>query len=267
MKHPPSPRLRRAGGLNTDVSEKMYPAGFYRTNLRAISLKEMMGRYGILRLPIVYFFTRFGRIKSPGYWMPQLRADLECDQQALSEQFWQRTAKHREAMEKLGFVGCGFSRLKDEFNLNPLNTDNGKVIYIHKNKAHIALVIYHKTRVPEPVNKDKEVTVAVFTAAYPIGSLSCSNARGGFEPNPDEQVIRIRTGDVFALYDTFLNALKRKPEQPLTFSTPVQMQQLFDERLIKRFENRVARGLFVKMTDEEIAEARRKKPPPLPMQE
>lgn len=244
----------------------MYPPGFYKTNLRAISLKEMVGWYGILRLPLVYFVTRFGRIESPGYWMPQLWADLECDQQALSEQFWQRTTAQREAMTQLGFVCCGFSRLKDEFNLNRLNTDNGKAIYIHKNKAHIAMVIYHKTRIPEPVNKDKEVTVAVFTAAFPVGSLSCSNARGGFEPNPDEQVIRIRNDDVFALYDIFLDALKRKSEEPLTFSTTEQMQQLFDERLIKRFENRVKRGLFVKMTDEEIAQARRKIPPPLPKQ-
>jgi hypothetical protein len=196
--------------------------------------------------------------------MPQLWADLECDQRALSEQFWQRTTKYREAIEKLGFVGCGFSMLKNEFNLNRLVLDNGKITYIHKNNTHIALIVYHKTRIPEPVNKDKEETVVAFTTAFPIGSLSCSNARGGFEPNPDEKVVRIHTDDVVALYETFLNALKRKSEQPLAFSTPRQMQQLFDERVIKRFENRVKRGLFVKMTDLEIEQARRRMPPPLP---
>lgn len=198
--------------------------------------------------------------------MPQLWADLECDQQALSEQFWQRTMKHREAMEKLGFVGCGFSRLKDEFNLNQLKLDNGKVIYIHRNKTHLALVLYQKNRVPGPVYKEKEVIVAAFTAAYPAGSLSCSNARGGFEPSPDEKVVRIRTDDVSALYNIFLDAVKRRSEQPLTFSTPEQMQQLFDERLIMRFENRLKRGLFVKMTDGEIEQAKKKIPPPLPKQ-
>jgi len=244
----------------------MYFPGFYKVNPKAISIKELIRRHGIWRFPILYFLTRFRRIESAGHWMPQLWADLECDRQALSEQFWQRTTKQREAIEKLGFVSCGFSRLKNELSLNRLNVDNGKVTYIHKNNIHISLVLYHKTRIPEPVNKEKEEIVVAFSAAFPIGSLSCSNARGGFEPNPDEQVTRNYTDDVFALYETFLNALKQKSAQPLTFSTPEQMRQLFDERLIKRFENRVKRGLFVKMTDEEIAEARRKIPPPLPKQ-
>jgi hypothetical protein len=244
----------------------MYSPGFFKVSVKAMSARELIRRFGIWRFPLLFLVARFAHIQPFIHWMPQLWADLECDQQMLPEEFWPKTARHREAVEKLGFVCCGFSRLKNELSLNRLNLDNGKVTYIHKNNIHIALVLYHKTRIAEPVNKEKEEVVVAFTAAFPIGSLSCSNAKGGFEPNADEQVVRNYTDDVLVLYETFLNALKPKSAQPLTFSTTEQMKQLFDERLVKRFENRVKRGLFIKMTDLEIEQARRRIPPPLPKQ-
>jgi hypothetical protein len=254
-------------GLNADGSSKMHSGGFFKVSAKAISAKELIRRFGIWRFPVLFLVARFARVPSVIHWMPQLWADLECDQQMLPEEFWPKTARHREAVEKMGFVPFGYSRLKDEFNINPSRVDNGKISYLHKNNSHVAAILYHKSRVPTAVNKGKEAIAVTFTAAFSSGSLSVTNSLSGFETDSDQEVVRIYTDDACALYDKFLNSLKRRPEQPMVFSGPKELQQLGDERQIKRFEARVRSGVLVKMTDEEIAQARRKIPPPLPKKE
>jgi hypothetical protein len=236
----------------------MYPTGYYKTNPKAISVRELIRWFGILRLPMTFFITRFRPIGSHGAWMPRLSADMECSKQDLSDRFWQMTAKHSEAMERRGFIARGFTKGNDRLNLNLAILDSGSIYYLHENKSHIGTIIYAKSCLPTPISKDREQVVTAFTAAFHNGSFSCTNHKRGFEPNLDQQVIRIYKDDVNLLHDEFLKALKRKQDQPIVFSDLKQMHQWFDANKIRSFENRVKRGLYVKMTDAEVNAARTK---------
>ncbi len=78
--------------------------------------------WGLLRLPLTYFITRFQKA-SPGFWMPMLWNDLECTKDALSDRFWQATSRQRQDFDSLGFTGVGFKRITNF--LNPLIRDSG----------------------------------------------------------------------------------------------------------------------------------------------
>lgn len=253
-------------GLNTD-SSGTYPPGFYRTNARVVSIKELIRWYGIWRLPLVYLVTRLGPRQKTGSWMPQLWKDLECEQQDLSDHFWQMTHRHRDAMEKLDFVCTGFSKFKPTLNLTPNVLETGRISYLHKNNSYIGIILYRRSHVPGPVYKTRDMIIIAFTAVYKDQSLSVTNNKLVFEPDADQKVIRILKDDASLLYDEFLKAVQREQEQPVVFSDHDQMRQWFDSRQIKSFETRVKRGLFIKMTDLEIEQARRRVPPPLPKAE
>lgn len=253
-------------GLNTDGSV-IYPPGFYRTNARAVSIKELIRWFGIWRLPLVYLAARFGPRQTTGHWMPQLWKDLECEQRELSDEFWQRTHQHRDAMEKLGFICAGLSKFRTTLNLTPNVLETGRISYLHKNNSYIGIILYRKSSVPGPVYKTRDLMIIAFTAVFKDRSLSVTNNKLIFEPDEDQKVVRILKDDASLLYDEFLKAVQREPEQPVVFSDHEQLRQWYDSRQIKSFEMRVKRGLFVKMTDLEIEQARRKIPPPLPKAE
>jgi len=196
--------------------------------------------------------------------MPMLWKDLECDHQDLSDQFWQMTYRHRNALEKLHFICCGFSKIKAALKMNPVVLDEGKISYLHKNNSYVGMVLYSKSRLGGSAYRTLDRTIIVFTAVFKDRSLSVTNNKLGFDHDSNQKVIRIYRDDASFLYDEFLRALKRESEQPIVFFNQEQMRQWFDSRQIQWFEMRVERGLYVKMTDGEIEQARRKIPPPLP---
>jgi hypothetical protein len=68
------------------------------------------------------------------------------------------------------------------------------------------------------------------------------------------------------MYDKFQKRLSKCSETPRRFPDDDSLRQWFDSKQLRFFEEQVRRGVFVRMTDDEVEVARRKLPPPLPPQ-
>jgi hypothetical protein len=239
----------------------MSEPGYYKTNARALSLRGVARKWGLLRLPLTYLVTRFQR-SSPGGWMPSLWKDLECAQTDLSERFWRATVRQREDFTALGFVEVGFKRVK-EF-LNPLIRDHGGINYLDADRRHFGQLLYNRAYAPAPISAERENVNIAFTTSFGPQSFSCTNNKTPFDAVPRNEVVRVQSNDVQTIYLAFTQHLARRSETPQQFADNATLRAWFDENQIEVFEYRVRTGLFVKMTDAEVAAARRKLPPPLP---
>ena len=64
----------------------MFAPGYYKTNYRALRLRDMVRWYGFSKGLSAYLITRFKQADS-GVWMPELWIDTGCSREDLSEEF------------------------------------------------------------------------------------------------------------------------------------------------------------------------------------
>ncbi len=192
-------------------------------------------------------------------WMPTLWSDLECTKEDLSERFWKATASCRQEYQRLGFTECGSS--KATRLLNPMFGDNGSITYLDETRRHFGQVVYTLVRAPLLSAVVVERVTIVFTAVFQSGSLSYTNTKSAFDPLPKQEVVRLATPDPAFIYQRFLEHLRQRPEPPHRFSDQSSLQHWFDSNQIETFEDRVRRGLFVRMSDNEVELAQHKLPP------
>jgi hypothetical protein len=239
--------------------------GYYKTNTRAANIRELIRMRGLLQLPLTFIFTKFVVRPTGGVWMPSLCAETDCAADELTPEFWRATERHRAVFERLGFKLCFHSKLKR--NLIASSLDNGAATYLHSNQSHVATLVYAKHQLPPPLNKIREHVTVAFIVAYENNSVAFTGTKAHFDPIPGHKTVLVKNSDPSVVHDRFLSHVQRKPEAPRTFNDCNALRAWTDENRIKSFEARVARGLFVRMTDEEVEQAQRKmsrvKPPPL----
>jgi hypothetical protein len=240
----------------------MSTPGYYKTNPRALSVRGLTRKWGLLAFPLTYLITRFKKA-SPGGWMPMLWKDLECTKQDLSDRFWQATARQRKDFTALGFTELGFKSVKKGF-LNPLIRDNGGANYLDASRRHFGQLIYNRAFYPQPISAEREIITIAFTAVVDRVVLACTNNRSPLDSLPGSEVLRVQSDAVVRIYQAFTEHLARRAEPPQHFPDDASLHSWFDDNAVEVFEYRVRTGLFIKMTDEEVAAARRKFPPPLP---
>ncbi len=195
----------------------------------------------------------------PAGWMPGLWAELECGERELSEDFRSATATYREQFKKLGFSEQGFKKLK--LVLNPNSRDRGGINYLDSTRCHFGQLIYSKTFIP---SQAKEMVSVVFacTAVFANEVFSCTNNPSPtFNNIPTNKVIRIKSNDVAVIYGAFVDALKKRADQPRPFDNLDSLKAWFDSNALEIFEDNVRRGIWVRMSDYELAVAKRDLPP------
>ena len=244
-------------------TQPVYTPGYYKTDHRALTVRELIRWYGLRRLPRMFLATR-SKPLGAGVWMPGLWADLECAKNDLSDRFWEATLKQRKSFEQLGFVECGFGRLKPGMNLNPAYRDQGKINYLDSSRSCTGGLLYSRIRPPPPIDRDIEQVSIWFTCVFQKASVSCTNNKHSFDPTRGDEVARVISDDVAVIHARFLSLCSRRTQAPRVFPDDASLRAWFDAHQIQAFENRVRRGLFVKMSDQEIEEARRELPPALP---
>jgi hypothetical protein len=136
--------------------------------------------------------------------------------------------------------------------------DEGGITFLHSGQSHIGTLVYVRIQAPAPINRIREVTVTGFTAAFETGSLSFTNSKKRFDGLPGRQSVLVQSGDPAVIYQRFVSHLSSQPRRPRDFAGCDAMRQWLDECRLESFEARVARGLYVRMTDEEVAQARQK---------
>jgi hypothetical protein len=229
----------------------MYEPGYYKTNYRALRWREMVRWFGLKHGLRNYLKTRF--LKSTGgTWMPGLWASDECKAEDLSEEFWHATKPHRKDFEQLGFVPC---RLNKSNTLKPLYRDSGGVNYLDPSRRYFGSLIFLRIYRPSVGRATNEIIIT-FTAAFKDHDFSCTNTRKTFDPLPETRVLRVHSYEVNFIYQEFSKALQRYKETPRQFADLDSTRQWFDARQQKAFEERVKRGLFVRMSDQEVAAAK-----------
>jgi hypothetical protein len=190
----------------------------------------------------------------PAGWMPGLWAELECSEGELSQDFWDATAKYREQFQSLGFTEQGFKKLK--LVLNPNSRDRGGINYLDATRRHFGQLIYSKTFIPARSAELVNVVIA-FTAVFANEVVSCTN-----NPNPTlnhipaHKVMRMKSNDIAAIYRAFVDELEKRPEQPRSFNDLGSLRAWFDENAVEMFEDNVRRGIWVRMSDYEVARAK-----------
>ncbi|HTI98550.1 MAG TPA: hypothetical protein VL527_06570 [Dongiaceae bacterium] len=240
----------------------MSDAGYYKSNPRAMSLREMARMRGWLRLPLTYSVARFAA-PIPEGWMPQTWAELECTEAELSPQCLKVAEPYREMFCSLGFGEVGFK--KGRRLLNPHHRDNGGINFLDRGRRYFGQLIYAKFHAPPPVRRDREQMVIGFTAVFEKKVLSCSNnTKTAFDAVPWHQTVRIASNDVAGIYRHFVDAVVRHKEKPRQFEDLQALQNWFDQDVERVFEHRLRRKLYLRMNDEEVVSARRKLPPLLP---
>lgn len=97
-----------------------------------------------------------------------------------------------------------------------------------------------------------------FTAAFEKSSVSFTNSKDRFDPLPGRQAVLVQNSDPATIYERFVSHLRGQPQTPRAFAGCEPVRQWLDECRLESFGARVARGLYVRMTDEEVEQARRK---------
>jgi hypothetical protein len=229
--------------------------GYYKSNYRALTLRELARMQGLVRLPLTYLITRF-KSPTPAGWMPHMWADLECAEHELSPDFFRAVARYRGTIRNLGFSDVGFKKLKHI--LNPNHRDDGGINFLDGSHSHFGQLIYNKSHVPPPIDRDREQVIVAFTAVFETGTLIfTNNTRTAFDSPPQHTVVRIASDDVARIYRHFVDAVQTYHEPPRRFRDQQALRAWFDSNAVEIFTSRVRRGLFVPMSDEEVAEARR----------
>lgn len=186
--------------------------------------------------------------------------------EGLSPRFWEATLAQRSTFERLGFACCFYSRLKG--NLNPSYLDEGAVTYLHPDRSSIGTLVYSRIQVTSPLHLLRETTVVGFTAAFATGSLSFTNSKKRINSLPGRQTVFVQSDDPGKIYERFVSRLRGLPHAPRVFTGCNEVRQWLDACRLESFEAGVARGLYVRMTDGEVEDARRKMhsklPPPVP---
>lgn len=210
----------------------------------------------------VSFRAHPGMKKSiPIGWMPTTWAGLECKEQDLSDDFLKAAFPYREKFKQLGFAEVGFK--KHTRVLNPHYRDSGGINYWDNTHCCHGQLIYSKHHLPS-AQREIEKVLFVFTAVFQKEILSCTNnLQKEVAPLPHHKVVRIESNDVDFLYQSFIDQLKQRMDQPHTFPDLQSLQDYFDSYQYELFADKVRQGFWVRMREFEVQAARRKLPPHL----
>ncbi|HEY1790797.1 MAG TPA: hypothetical protein VGJ73_21795 [Verrucomicrobiae bacterium] len=224
----------------------MFEPGYYKTNYRAVRLREMIRWHGWGRGIRAWLRNRFKSMSRSGRWMPGLWAENECKPDELSPNFWQATKPHRADFEKLGFAQCHLSKSakKSDKITDPSVLDSGGIFYLDPTRCFFGQLIYSQHYIPA-TDKVFNHLVLAFTAVLEGRSFSCTNNRMTFDSATGGEVIRLKSYDVTQIYDRFREELRRRRDTPQPFADLDALRQWFDARQMKNFEDHVRRGLFV----------------------
>jgi hypothetical protein len=203
---------------------------------------------GLVRLPLTFVIFRLAAPANPT-WMPSLWADTECKEAELSKAFWAAARSFDEELRKLGFTACGFMRVGK--HLSPAFLDSGGINYLDQTSCYFGQLIYAKVGASNPAVPPVENVTIAFTAVFEHDSLSYTNGKLTFDPLPEQKVTRISSSEPARLYQMLLQAAGQHGGSPRPFSEQNSLRAWFDERQIKTFQQRVNRGLFVRMADYE----------------
>jgi hypothetical protein len=103
--------------------------------------------------------------------------------------------------------------------------------------------------------------VVAFTAVFEDEVLSCTNNPSPtFNQIPTNKVVRMKSNDVEAIYRAFVDELKKRAQQPRRFDDLNSLKAWFDSNAVEVFEDNVRRGIWVRMSDYEVAVAKRNLP-------
>jgi hypothetical protein len=191
----------------------------------------------------------------PTSWMPNLWADLDCQEQQLSDQFRKTTTAYRDKFKNLGFTELGFKQNKRI--LNPISRESGGINYLGGDGRYFGQIIYNRSCTP-PTKKEKEIVVIAFTAVFQDETFSCTNRQDFLEPIPNHNVVRLQSNDAAFIHEQFVQHLKQRTDSPRHFQDLPSLQAWFDANAREIFEFRVHRGSWVRMSDFEVEVARRK---------
>lgn len=227
----------------------MFKPGYYKTNYRAVRLREFVRWHGWSRGVGAWLGTRFKPMSRHATWMPRTWAENECKTEDLSPDFWQATKPHRADFEKLGFVQCHLTKSikKTDKLFDPSILDSGGIFYIDPTRSYFGQLLYVRTHV-----RASSIHI-IFTAAFERGNLlTCTNHSIHFDSANSGKIIRLNSFDVPAIYNRFREELQRCSETPRSFPDLESLRQWSDGLKIKAFEDRVRRRLYVRMTEPEV---------------
>jgi hypothetical protein len=232
---------------------------YYKTDSRRISFREywhLSRKRGFL---IAWLNKILGRRLNltTGIPEPQPFRDKIVERESLSPLMLERFDQARADFQRLGF---------NEFWLfrSPISLTGGiscALLALHPAKTTTGKVIYAAFRT-------REQQVVTFQSELSDGTiLSTTNKRRDFDPPPDAIVERYIGESAAGLWERHQKKLETlQPHNPPVRLADFSQLAAFEDKLIQRsFDDKIRRGIWVEMTDAEVAALRAKRlPPPIP---
>jgi len=197
------------------------------------------------------YLQRASRQPDVPVWQPALRSETICRRADLPERFWKATESSRREIESLGFSECSYNGLPRD--LNQSFSEGGRVLYVDTRRNTIAQAIHRwAENSPEPI----ESVSTVFTLGVGDRTVHYTNHQYIFDLPPRQKYVTMPSASPSDLYARLQGDLKHGSEPPRHFSDLEGIYRFFDDAAIEVFHDGVDRGLFVPMSDDDVAAAK-----------
>jgi hypothetical protein len=231
---------------------------YYRADSRKISVGEYWNMTRGARFPLAVLFKVLRiPLKLPaGIPEPQPLRDRLIDGNTIPRNISERLNSVIPEFRELGFDQFWFHTLKDVLMI----ASGYGVQALHSSHLVIGQILFVSY-------KARERFALAFVSRFSDGTiLATTDTKPNFRPLPNYIVQRFPGAGARRLWELHQKkqAALSTSAAPLTFANFEQTAAFADEASRASFEDRIRRGIWVEMTEAEVAALRAKLPPPLP---
>ena len=229
---------------------------YYRMDNRALSVAEAFrfkpGPLGI----VAFLMARAGLARSKNIaWMPPRLREIASPREELSSGALAQLDPILDDLRSIGFRVASYVTVRRGHA--PGRIDDGGCWLLHDSGESVAFVVYYLTKNPLPERPPVEgSTIAIVRPLRDGRAVAATNEGRTYDPLPGT-IKTVIPGATPARLAASIDAYRAKhPEDaPMSIRTVDELATIADDRSARQLDLWVRRGLYVEMTDAEVAAA------------
>lgn len=230
----------------------MVEPGVYRMSWSGLTLAECWRFGGLWRFPIALGLKLCGH-RGDWIWLPIPTADSVCTEDQLTEACRGYLATALSDAPLLGYRLIAFCR--PVLPMDPSFRDSGGFWALHDDGRRVLSAFYshvQATTTPPPPATRGVSTFCTFSTPD-LHSTTVTDAKVGLDDPGRRRSIRLPGADIATLDRRLQEELSRHSGPVLRMESPQEALEVISRREQGWYERQVARGLYVKVSEEEQA--------------